>query len=175
MKEMRTKRLTIRPFTNGDGEDLYDYLSDELVVKYETYGPFSKQQALVEAIKRTNDQSFYAVCLLSGKLIGNVYLVPKKDDTWELGFALNRQYWGQGYAMESVLKVLHYAFDELQAKRIIAICNVENQASWKLMERMKMRREGNNHKHIYFNVDRYGNPIWQDIYQYIILKEEWNK
>ena len=41
------------------------------------------------------------------------------------------------------------------------------------MERLGMRREGFLVKNIFFKSDVNGKPIWQDTYEYGILKEEW--
>lgn len=61
------------------------------------------------------------------------------------------------------------------AHRILAMCNPLNTASWKLMERLNMRREAHHIKNNWFFKDENGSPIWQDTYKYAILKEEWQK
>ena len=53
------------------------------------------------------------------------------------------------------------------------MCNPKNERSWKLLERLHMRREGLLLQNIYFETDRNGAPIWLDTYEYAILKEEW--
>jgi RimJ/RimL family protein N-acetyltransferase len=69
--------------------------------------------------------------------------------------------------------MLDYGFDTLHARRIVAMCNPENTSSWKLLERLNMRREGHLRKNIYFKHDDLGNPIWNDTYEYALLKDEW--
>ncbi|MDZ5034798.1 N-acetyltransferase, partial [Clostridium perfringens] len=51
----------------------------------------------------------------------------------------------------------------------------KNEHSWKLLERLHMRREGLLLKNIYFKTDINGEPIWLDTYEYAILKKEWCK
>ena len=96
-------------------------------------------------------------------------------DTWELGYVFNRKYQGNGYDTESSEKLVDYAFSNLGARRIIAMCSPLNTRSWKLLERLKMRREGLLLQNVYFKTDYYGQPIWLDTYEYAILKSEWNK
>lgn len=176
MEKIITDRLIIRRFDQNDWQDLYEYLSDEEVVKYEPYDIFSEEQAKEEAAKRSKDESFYAVCLKENrKLIGNLYLCKGDFDTWELGYVFNRKYQGKGYATEGVKALLDYAFTHLGARRIIAMCNPQNERSWKLLERLHMRREGLLLQNIYFKTDSNGAPIWLDTYEYAILKEEWCK
>lgn len=86
----------------------------------------------------------------------------------------NKKFQKQGFATESAEKIMDYAFNELNARRIIAMCNPKNEASWKLLERLKMRREGHLIKNIYFKVDENNNPIWSDTYEYAVLASERN-
>lgn len=176
MKEILTDRLVIRTFKPNDWQDLYEYLSDEEVVKFEPYDVFSENQAIEEATRRSQDKSFYAVCLKEQdhlKLIGNLYFAKGEFDTWELGYVFNSKYQGQGYATESAKALLEYAFTHLGARRILAHCSPQNASSWKLLERLHMRREGVFLQNIYFKRDHNDEPIWLDSYQYAILKTEW--
>lgn len=172
--KIETERLIIRYFEASDGNDLYDYLSKEDVVKYEPYEPFSPEAAVAEAKRRSEDKNFYAVVLKTGKVIGNLYLAKGDFDTWELGYVFNSEYWGNGYASESAKALISYAFEKMKARRIIALCNPQNEHSWKLLEHLSFRREGTLIKNVSFFTDDNGIPIWQDTYEYGLLKEEWN-
>lgn len=173
MKEILTERLIIRRFTENDWEGLYEYLSDEDVVRYEPYMPYTKEEAKQETINRSQNNDFWAVCLKDGKLIGNIYFSKGEFDTGEIGYVFNKAYQGLGYATESAKVIVDYAFNELNIRRIIAVCNPLNESSWKLLERLKMRREGTLIQNIYFKKDSNGCPIWSDTYEYAILKSEW--
>ena len=170
---LETERLIIRYFSEEDKGDLYDYLSREEVVKYEPYTLYSRQAAAEEAARRAEDPNFYAVALKSGKLIGNLYLSKGDYDTWELGYVFNSDFWGNGYAYESAAALITQAFEEWGARRLVAMCNPQNQSSWKLLERLGFRREGTLIRNIYFFCDEAGEPLWQDTYEYGMLKEEW--
>lgn len=175
MKELKTKRLIIRRFQESDWEDLYEYLADEAVVYYEPYEVFSREKCQEEARIRSVSKAFWAVCLkANGKMIGNLYFERGKYDTWEIGYVFNLQYQGQGYAAEAAKALLDEGFQNWGVRRVVAMCNPGNQQSWKLMERLGMRREGLLVKNIFFKSDEHGKPIWQDTYEYGILKEEWN-
>lgn len=171
---METDCLLIRRFTPDDWQDLYEYLSQEAVVKYEPYEPFTEASSKQEAVRRSGDDSFWAVCLKGcEKLIGNIYLSKQEFDTWELGYVFNADYQGKGYATEATQSVVNDAIKNHNARRIIAMCNPLNEPSWKLLERLGMRREGHLRQNIYFKRDSAGYPIWQDTYEYGILAEEW--
>ena len=175
--QMETERLSIRRFSSADWRDLHAYLSDETVVRYEPYGVYTEEECKESALKRSQNDAFWAVCLKeNNKLIGNLYFQqqdPKEFQRWALGFIFNPRYYGKGYATESCNRILRYGFEELEALRIIAMCNPDNTPSWKLLERLNMRREGHLLKHKYFKQDALGRPIWTDTYEYAILAEEW--
>ncbi|SHO51738.1 GNAT family N-acetyltransferase [Anaerocolumna xylanovorans] len=173
MKFITTDRLIIRRFTPDDWKDLYEYLSNEKVVFYEPYDVFSEDACKKEAIERAKDEAFWAVCLKNNKVIGNLYLAKQDFDTWELGYVFNEKYHNKGYATESGKAIIDFAFNELKARRIVAMCNPLNSSSWKLLERLNMRREGHLLQNIYFKKDENNRPIWVDTYEYAILFDEW--
>ena len=173
---METTRLIIRPFIPADADDLHAYLSREQVVRYEPYPPFTREQAAEEAARRAQDRNFIAVALKeTGRVIGNLYFAPGEFDTWELGYVFHDAYWGRGYAAEACRALLTEGFASGKVRRVIAMCNPENEASWRLLERLGMRREGHLRQNIWFFRDEKGEPIWQDTYAYAVLREEFGK
>ncbi len=171
------QRVYIRRFRPTDAEDLYDYLSREEVVRFEPYPVFTRQQCDMEAAERSDNYAMLAVCLKStNKVIGNLYfekIEPENVMTWELGYVFNSDYWNKGYANEACSALLEYAFNTLGAHRIVAMCNPKNVASWKLLERLKFRREGHLVKNMYFNTNADGKPMWNDTYTYAMLGVEY--
>ena len=171
---METERLLLRRFTLDDWCDLHEYLSQEAVVKYEPYEAFTEDASKQETARRAESSSFWAVCLKdSGKVIGNIYLSKQEFDTWELGYVFNANYQSIGYATEAAHAIVDAAFRNENARRIVAMCNPLNKPSWKLLERLGMRREGHLLQNIYFKKDNNGCQIWQDTYEYGILATEW--
>ena len=176
MSTLNTQRLRLRSFFPGDWKDLYEYLSDPQVVRYEPYPPFTLSQCYKEAKQRAKNPAFWAVCLTEGgKMIGNLYFEKQGYDTWSLGYVFNPRFQRQGYATEAAMGLLNHAFSTGQVRRVVAMCNPDNEPSWRLMERLGMRREGYQRENIYFHTDPAGNPIWQDTYQYAILDKEWRR
>lgn len=173
---METNRLIIRRLSADDWYDLYEYLSQEDVIKYEPYGVFNEEECKQEAIRRSQNEAFWAVCLKeNGKLIGNIYFQqqePKEFLTWEIGYVFNSAYYGRGYATEASRRIMQYGFEQAGAHRIIAKCNPENISSWRLMERLQMRKEGHFRKPAFFSSSDKGTPLWHDAYLYSILDEE---
>jgi ribosomal-protein-alanine N-acetyltransferase len=85
----------------------------------------------------------------------------------EIGYRIDRQYWGMGYATEAADRVLEFGFDRLQMKRIFAHVMFENVGSVRELEKIGMRQEGILRKDAYFH-DRF----W-DVCIYGILVSDW--
>ena len=173
---IETDRLIIRGFDANDWQDLFEYLSDPAIYTYEPGEPINHQQAQELARQRSAGSDFWAVVLRQeGKVIGHLHLKriePLELLTWELGYIFNPAFQRRGYASEAAQALVRYAFSDFGAHRIVAYCNPENTASWKLLERAGFRREGLLRKNIYFRKAANGGPLWIDTYEYGILETD---
>ena len=174
-----TKRLVIRPFQEDDYQDLYEYLSIDETYGFEPGKPISLDEAKTICSERTKGTDFWAVTLkVNKKLIGHVSFIqtePKCFLTWEIGFIFNPAYQNKGYATEASQAIISNAFKELKAHRIIGNCSPENIPSWRVLEKVGMRKEGLMKKNIFFHTNADGSPHWFDSYTYAILAEEFNE
>lgn len=166
-----TERLILRRYKKEDIGDLFEYLSDWEVVKYEPYRPLTLEEAEKNLEWRTGTEEMIAVELkASHKMIGNVYLGKRDFETLELGYVFHRAYWGNGYAAESCRALIAQAFSS-GVHRIYAECDPANERSWKLLEALGFQREAHFKKNVYFWKDETGNPIWKDTYVYAKRKD----
>lgn len=171
MSIIETNRLILRKYCKEDLQDLYEYLSDEEVVKYEPYKAMDIAEVSEELDQRISSDEMIAVVLkATNKLIGNLYLGKRDFDSLEIGYVFNKQYWGQGYAKESCGALIKKAFSE-GVHRIFAECDPCNTASWRLLESLGFVREAHFKQNVYFWKDDRGNPIWKDTFVYSILNE----
>lgn len=86
----------------------------------------------------------------------------------ELGWVLDPAYTGKGYATEAIRAVMDFCFGPLGLRRVHAGCFADNEPSWRLMERLGMRREEFSRKTA---LHRSGE--WLDGMNYGVLAEEW--
>lgn len=100
-------------------------------------------------------------------VLGLATLVLRKDGQGEIGYALHGDHRGSGYASEAARAFIDYAFTELGLHRIYAETTADNTASWKVMERLGMRREAR------FREMVRGDGRWQDLVIYAVLEYEW--
>ena len=108
-------------------------------------------------------------------MVGHLYfqqIEPKAFLTGELGYIFNTAFQNKGYATEAAFGLIQYGFEQLGIHRVIAHCNPENIPSWRVLEKIGMKREGCFRKNVFFRTTPEGSPIWTDTYEYAILKED---
>ena len=166
-----TERLILRRYIKEDVQDLFEYLSDMEVVKYEPYKPMTFDEVKENLEWRIGTDEMIAVELKkSHKMIGNVYMGKRDFEAIEMGYVFNRNYWGHGYAAESCKALIGQAFSN-GIHRIYAECDPNNKSSWKLLEALGFQREAHFIKNVYFWKDAAGKAIWKDTYVYAKLND----
>ena len=86
----------------------------------------------------------------------------------ELGWVLHPAHHGHGYATEALTEVLRLCFEVLGLRRVTAGCFAANEPSWRLMERLGMRRETHTVRESLHRTEG-----WLDGLEYALLAEEW--
>ncbi|CAM4290569.1 GNAT family N-acetyltransferase [Pseudoalteromonas byunsanensis] len=170
-----TKRLAIRPVTPDDLAASYEHRSCPLTSRY-IGEPASYEQAkerLLEGcqpwLALENERLALAITLQNNDhLIGELMFkyVNKASLIGEIGYRLHKDFIGQGYAYEAVSMFVERLFVELEVKKITALCAIENIASWKLMEKLGMQREGHLRSHFQLSMQR------SDAYYYGLCRDE---
>lgn len=153
MKEIRTTRLLLRPFTEADYDDLYEFLSQLRDDEFEGYPGITHENGRKHLQDRLDSDAFYAIeHAASGKVIGNIYCGNRNYCAREVGYIINKNYQRQGYAAEALSAVIVNTFRE-GTHRVYAECDPRNTASWKLLEKVGMRQEALFKQNIYFHKD----------------------
>ena len=173
---INTSRLLIRRFQERDYRSLFEYLSNPIIYRFEPGEPISLEEAKELALKRARGSDFWAVILKrTQELVGHLFFKqtePEAFFTWELGYIFNPRFHNQGYATEAAQALVHSGFQYFGVHRVVAHCNPENVASWRVLEKIGMRREGLFRKNVFFRKDVDGSPLWVDSFEYAILKED---
>lgn len=169
--EITTERLAIRPIEYEDWPAILEYMSDEEVTRWLPEGRLTSVEAQKFAAENSaNDAHALAIIeTASRRFIGHmVYHPVQAFRTHEIGWVLRADAQGRGYASEAASALLRHAFVTLDCHRVIATCQPENIASWKVMEKLRMRREG-----LLLQCIFRGGETWWDEYVYAILKKEY--
>jgi RimJ/RimL family protein N-acetyltransferase len=173
-----TERLSIRPSVESDAVAFHAYRRLPEVAEW--LPRLSEDLDAVE--ERFRDADFRARTLVierQGQVIGDLYL--SVADAWaqaevqdqapqqtEIGWALGPDHQGQGLAFEAVQALVALCFTELALHRVYATCFTDNVGSWRLMEKLGMRRESHAVKD-----SLHRERGWLDGYTYALLAEEW--
>ncbi len=172
MKEIRTDRLLLRSFRESDYDDLFAFLSQLEEDEYEVYPGITWENGREHLAYRLRSEEFYAIELAgSRKVIGNIFCGKRDFAAREVGFIVNKRYQQKGYAAEALTAVIVQAFRE-GAHRIYAECDPRNVPSWKLLEKVGLRREAYFRQNIWIYEGENGDPIWKDTQVYAILENE---
>ena len=166
---IRTERLLIRNFEFKDWRDVHEYTSNSNVMKYIPEGVFTEEDArnFVNRNMGENAENFPVILVDENILIGHIVFHKYfGEHTYEIGWVFNPKYFNKGYASEAAQATLKYGFKEMKLHRIIATCQPQNIPSYRLMEKIGMKREGYFRKCI-----PHGNEWWDDYY-YAILEGE---
>ena len=174
MDAIITERLRLRSFTPADAPGLFAYLEHPRASCFLSLRLADLSAAEVEARARSGDDTQIAVCLRdSDRLIGDLFCVPEPPDTYSVGWNFNADFGGAGYAHEAARALFADLFTRRGARRLYAYVEEDNLASQRLCDRLGMRREGLFLQFISFRTDAAGAPVYENTFQYALLKHEW--
>lgn len=178
---LTTERLTLRRVTAEDAEAMWRYRRLPEVSYWLTFAPRDRDdwRALLTTPERL---ATTLVAELEGRVVGDYYV--RVEEAWaqrevadrargaqaELGWVFDPAVGGHGYATEGCRELLRVCFEELKVRRVCANAFADNEASWRLMERLGMRREQ------YTVRDSLHRELgWIDGIGYALLADEWER
>ncbi len=146
---LETKRLVLRRPTVGDAEAIFTaYAQDPEVSRYTTWAPHHRIEdtrgflrACEDGWARGTVLSWAITRREDGRLIGTTD-IRLDGHRGEIGYVLARSAWRQGYASEAASAVVAWGLAQPELHRVWAVCDVENPASARVMEKAGMTREG---------------------------------
>lgn len=169
-------RVSLRWVSAADTDAFYAVYSHPEVMRYWSTPPLANREAAANLIKKIHEDwqrraiLKWGIALRKGdQLIGSITLfhLDFNHRRAELGYALGRDYWGQGYMNEALMAVLKYAFAVLELHRLEADVDPRNAASIKTLERLGFQREGCLRERWQVNGEI------QDAFFYGLLRREW--
>jgi RimJ/RimL family protein N-acetyltransferase len=171
---LKTERLILRPITLLDLDYIHELHSLKDTDEFNTLGiptAMEETKVLVKNWIFENNKEFtthftFAIEVNTGnQIIGliGINLGKVKYKNAEVWFKFHKNHWNKGYATESLKKILHFGFDELNLHRIEAGCAVGNIGSIRVLEKTGMTREAHTRKLLPLSSG------WSDNYGYAIL------
>ncbi len=175
-----TPRLILRAFRPEDAAAFSAYRSEPEVARFQGWSaPYSLEQAqefvteMMQAVPGTPGQ-WYQIAMeekASGQVIGDVafHIEANSPQQAILGITLAGAAQGKGYATEAMQRLLQFLFEDLELHRVSAYIDVDNPASYQLVERLGFRREGHFIENTWFK------GAWSSEYFYALLAREWRE
>jgi RimJ/RimL family protein N-acetyltransferase len=147
---VETKNLILRELMPSDAEGMFELDSNPLVHRYLGNSPVKSIEASQTAIENIRQQyvergigRWAAIEKSSGDFIGWSGLklnteqeFNNKIDFYDIGYRFIPRYWGKGYATESAVASLDYAFNTLNLKTVVGMAEIENLASNRILQKI---------------------------------------
>jgi RimJ/RimL family protein N-acetyltransferase len=175
---LETERLVLRDLVEADwlehraldtDPEIVRFLTNDITDEAGTRAYIERSITAAQQVPRTLYDLAVTVRPDEARLAGKVGVAIKRPQHREamLWFMVRRDRWGQGLAREAVDRVLEFAFTELGLHRVRGDCDPRNHASWRLMERLGMRREA------HFRENWWLKNEWCDSWIYAVLEQDW--
>ncbi|MBE6880645.1 MAG: GNAT family N-acetyltransferase [Ruminococcaceae bacterium] len=131
VKIIETKRMILKPLTINDAKDVFEWTGDPIVNRYMPYPLHKNVHQTEEWISTLGDKNEFAFSLKdTGKVIGSGSITYRTEyKAYELGYNLNRKFWGKGYATEAAKAMIQWAYQILSAHDFFARHANANKAS----------------------------------------------
>ncbi len=153
--QLETNRLIMRPFEETDAEGLFLLDSNPEVMKYVggvVSTEIEQSRQMIEFIQnqyKENGVGRLAVIEKSSNILigwsGLKYLTKEINgmkNVYELGYRFLPEYWGKGYATETAIAALNYAFNEIKTDIVYAMAVIENAGSNHVLRKLGFEELG---------------------------------
>ena len=177
--ELTTARLVLRRFGPGDVDHVYEYAKDPEWAKFlldfvpQPYTRRNAEEFIARQMLASPDANVSWAIALNGIGVGSIALrVDAQHETGEIGYALARSHWGRGLMTEAADAVIDWGFRRRQLARISSHADIRNRRSWRVMEKLGMRRERMSPSHR--KDPRPARPRIDVVY-YGLLREGWEQ
>ncbi|HYO92297.1 MAG TPA: GNAT family N-acetyltransferase [Pyrinomonadaceae bacterium] len=165
--KIETDRLVLRMFAPEDAETFHRIWNDPVVMKYiEGWRPTLEESraAMTRLLQHWRDKGFgqWAVVLKEeGTIIGYAgFKHLDKTPEVELLYGIDKPYWNMGYTTEAARAALRFIFEHTALDRIVAVVDPKNTGSWRVMEKLGMKREKiaryYNQELVYYAIEKAG-------------------
>ena len=175
---LTTERLLLRALRADDLDDLYAYASDPELARYTEWDHYgSRDEAAIDlngylqrydrldqplpvwGIEHRADKRLIGICNISRWWL--------EDRRAEIGYAVSRQYWGSGLALEAARAMIDFGFTHMGLMRLQATCLPINEPSQRVMRKLGLHHEGRLRSY-----ETWGG-IAQDLEMYALTRTDW--
>ncbi|MBC8046364.1 MAG: GNAT family N-acetyltransferase [Fimbriimonadaceae bacterium] len=143
---LQTARISIRKLICADVQDYFIMYSDAEAMRYRGQMPFEKIEDAQVSLKQVQDDWFanikFRVALVlkeSNALIGTFLIKSIEEDSCEIGYSLDKNYWNQGIMTEVCRAVVSFLLEEAEMETIYAVVREGNESSMRLLQKLQFK------------------------------------
>ena len=142
------KRVKLRALEPSDAKELAAWHADRefSILDGVTYPTSTAnwEEFIRAASSAASTARYMGIEIEPAELIGYIGLkrVRKEDGTAELGIAIKRERWGQGYGRDATVALLQFAFEEMNLHRVTFTVADYNSRARRMYESCGFREEG---------------------------------
>jgi ribosomal-protein-alanine N-acetyltransferase len=170
-----TRRLLLRDFVAADRPAFAAFATDTRLLSQLLYATragseLERQFARMLAHQQSQPRRAWELAVVTrrgGRLIGSCDLALSGRREADLGYMLARRHWGYGYATELARALVAVAFATLPVERVLAVVEVDNERSRRVLENAGLRWEALLRRHAR------AKGRWWDCHLYAISRVDW--
>jgi ribosomal-protein-alanine N-acetyltransferase len=144
-----TKQLVLRRPRLSDADDIFDsYAADPEVTRYVTWRPYRDRREVAPFLHSrlarwdSGEEFSWAITRPPDDCVIGMIACRVREHAADIGYVMSRNYWNRGYTTEAVKAIVDWASNLEFVYRVWAVCDVENIASSRVLEKIGMQREG---------------------------------
>lgn len=171
---LQGQRVRLREFSMEDLDAVATIVGDDRVTTFMSFDSRTREQAetmlegILERARSEPRTEFYLAIepISGGPAVGTIRLAFSGVKAAKLGYLVDADQWGNGYATDAVRTMINYAWEVLDLHRITAAVGPQNAASLAVVKRVGMEYEGRLRDHVFTNGD------WRDSLLYSLLRSD---
>lgn len=157
--QLTTDRLILRQISKNDAEEIFILRSDEQILKYIAQSKAKTMDDAHQFIKMINDGIkankwlFWGITLKDEPhIIGTICIWNIEEENFraEVGYSLLASNQGKGYMLESIEKIIDFAFNNIKLHSLAGYVQPENLASIMVLEKCQFKKEAHLKENVYF-------------------------
>lgn len=147
---IETDRLILRKVQASEIDNVFEFLSDEQMIKYTPL--FTPAKSIDDAVKFTQnildcyekgEPTYFGIIYKeNNKLVGLIHVEIESCFRASISYLVNPKYWSKGIATEATKAIINFGFNTMGLQRIEATCDPRNIASSRVLEKCGMSYEG---------------------------------
>ena len=144
-----TRHLILRRPRVSDADDIFDnYAADPEVTRYLTWPPYGDRNEVSQFLQSRLDrwdcgaEFSWAITRLEEDRVIGMIACRMREHAADIGYVLSRPFWNRGYTTEAAGAIVEWAISLASICRVWAVCDIENKASARVLEKLGMQREG---------------------------------